>query len=247
MTSLSIDSKALVALNDDYDKENIWWKSALFETIGYECDSDITTLKRLHKRACSQFFRGSISKEVFCQICFLTWMDSWNWFVDSLDFSQNINTVSNNDSMAQWMIPPLPPLPSYDNSELSQLRLGWMNLWKEYSNACRATCAPTTQQRPNKRLKVGLGGSNSFVEGSCALPFAYQMLRLLFYSKPSIQEWEELHNLVHKSIETHFKTFTNDDIQAALCLFGMDCLYSHSTISGLSPIMLLQNYVSPFG
>ena len=72
MTSLSIDSKALVALNDDYDKENIWWKSALFETIGYECDSDITTLKRLHKRACSQFFRGSISKEVFCQICFLT-------------------------------------------------------------------------------------------------------------------------------------------------------------------------------
>ena len=278
--------------NHDGNHDDPWWKSALLQITGYACDEDVTTLKNLHKRASSQYYKSLIDKETFDEICFLTWMDSWNWFAYSADFTPMLCRTNHNEnqSMVQWMIPQLPDdeIPccgsSKNNSnnnlneqDFAQLRFQWMEFWKRYSNTCRNTCAPSSsssaavattsnnrKSRPlannnsnnnnsksNKRIKlmVALGGSDdSFNEGSCALPFAFRMLQLLFYSHQSLQgNWEEFHNQGHRSIEKYLKTFTHDDIQAALCLFGLDCLYNNYKIPGLTPSMILQKYISPFG
>eukprot|EP00980_Cylindrotheca_fusiformis_P000640 scaffold158_cov105-Cylindrotheca_fusiformis.AAC.13 len=161
---------------------------------------------------------------------------------------------------------------SADNEEEElNNKVNWLRFWLGYFDTC---VQETDDRRPTKkRRKVHDRNSSSDPVGKYyQLPCAYYMIALLYQQQLWLRRqeeeetagqgnstiitisWKMLHDRVHESLGKYFKSFTFEQIRAALFLFGVDCLYSNNNnnnkaiiIPGLNPVMLLEDYIERFG
>jgi hypothetical protein len=237
---------AAVAMSSTNEDENEWWRNLLAELTPSVSVNHVSSLSQLHRKANRQLFHDKMDQKTFFLISCLSWMDSCRWFdgiePNSLD---QILSHSSNISMVTWMLPSVAK--SSSSTVSMDNRQEWLNMWLSYFD----TCNETEQSRPAKRRKRTFGFTQTVLKGKYKLPSAYLMVSLLHRQATSSRDqqitWESLHSLVHKSLSQYFKTFTYDDIQAALCLFGLDCIHSRMPMEGLTPVMLLGTYLSRTG
>lgn len=241
-------------------QQECWWKGLLAElSPSFVIPEDAATLLQLHRKANRQFFLDKMDQRTFFLISCLAWMDSCQW-LDGMETAalfiteeDSLDEDAPSNSIVTWMLPSLPK-PIFSTTADSDSKLEWLNFWLRYFD----TCNEVPERRPKKRRKqnaLGYASSRSTnMEGKYKLPSAYLMISFLYRqvafhaSAEEIQlSWETVHVRVHKSLAKYFKTFTYDDIQAALCLFGLDCIHSRKSIQGLTPIMLLETYLSRMG
>jgi hypothetical protein len=60
-------------------------------------------------------------------------------------------------------------------------------------------------------------------------------------------DWNALHRQVHRMLSRTFKAFTVEDIRAGLTVLGLQCLMQGRRIPGLTPSLLLSDYLSRTG
>jgi hypothetical protein len=241
----------VVAMSSTNEDENEWWRNLLAELTPSVSVSisvnDVSSLSQLHKKANRQLFHDKMDQRTFFLISCLAWMDSCHWF-DGIEPNSLDPTLSHssNTSMVTWILPSVAKSSSSSTFSMDN-RQEWLNLWLSYFD----TCNETEQSRPAKRRKRTFGFTQTVLTGKYKLPSAYLMVSLLHRQATSSRDqqitWESLDSLVHKSLSHYFKTFTHDDIQAALCLFGLDCIHSKVPMEGLTPVMLLETYLSRTG
>jgi hypothetical protein len=243
-----------IAVENQDPNSSFWWKDLLIEILPHD-DSDrledvlslstISSLSTLHRRARKDFFNETLTSKTFFIISCLLWLDSCQWF-DNLTLPA-LPTFWSKDSknIVQWMI----PAPVFDNLITNGFtKQAWMQFMIDYFHKCEEI----NLERPTKRIKLSsltlfsASSASGAMKGNYQLPCAYLMIALL-HQQTSPENWQTLHASVYNSLQ-YFKTFTKDDIQAALCLFGLDFLFSGTaSLEGLTPTRLLKEYLQPAG
>lgn len=223
------------------------------------------------------FFQKKMEKEVYFQCCCLVWivqcMDRGTSAEELWEATRRALPVAGDDdddsSMSGWILPKVLPVDkdlsnflgnatiatNREDSEEQSLHL-LIQFWKRFYQACEESHLPT---RPTKRQRTHYHYSYAYSSGSSSFPTnslddlmkgSYKLASVILWANVHLNydmdSWQELHDLVH-GLPQIFKTLTSDDVQAALAVVGMQCLLQGRTMTGLSPRMLLDKYLTRAG
>lgn len=164
-------------------------------------------------------------------------------------------------------------MPSADPEEHKVYLL--IQLWKRFYKACEdrekelVEQQQTSSARPTKRQRTtyqyyfsssstaAASQENSFdglMKGAYKLPAAVLLISILLECQEdhSLNSstgggWQQLDDQVYHRLPKIFKTMTVEDIQAAMAIVGMQCLVQGRHITGLTPCLLLERYVTRTG
>jgi hypothetical protein len=152
-----------------------------------------------------------------------------------------------------------------------------VQFWKRFYECCEASSTSIDNPRPTKRRRTAYSygsksnsnsttnnsasSSDELLTGSYKVSASYLLAWILLdcgaasastsisisAEQPPLDAWNALHSQVHRMLSRTFKAFTVEDIQAGLTVLGLQCLMQGRRIPGLTPSLLLSDYLSRTG